>query len=85
MPGFGTRARGESPAGFPGGSHALGSTKIQLSQLAVWAAVGSLRDQTVARIWATTRELAAAGLMLLADKGSNAASQPALTRAPFRP
>ncbi len=43
---------------------------------------GSTHDLTAARIWGILRELAASGLIVLADKGYNGAGQPLLT--PYR-
>jgi len=43
---------------------------------------GAVHDLTAARIWGIVRELAAAGLMVLADKGYHGAGDPVLT--PYR-
>ena len=43
---------------------------------------GSTHDLTAARIWGILRELAAAGLIVLADKGCHGAGEPLLT--PYR-
>jgi hypothetical protein len=43
---------------------------------------GAVHDLAAARIWGIIRELAAAGLIVLADKGYHGAGDPALT--PYR-
>ena len=43
---------------------------------------GAVHDLTAARIWGIIRELAGAGLIVLADKGYHGAGDPALT--PYR-
>ncbi len=43
---------------------------------------GSTRDLTAARTWGIIRELAAAGLIVLADKGYHGAGEPLIT--PYR-
>jgi hypothetical protein len=43
---------------------------------------GAVHDLTAARIWGIVRELAAAGLVVLADKGYHGAGDPVLT--PYR-
>ena len=43
---------------------------------------GAVHDLTAARIWGIVRELAAAGLIVLADKGYHGAGDPVLT--PYR-
>ena len=43
---------------------------------------GAVHDLTAARIWGIMRELAAAGLITLSDKGYNGTGQPVLT--PYR-
>ena len=43
---------------------------------------GAVHDLTAARIWGIVRELAAAGLMVLADKGYHGAGNP--VRTPYR-
>ena len=51
----------------------------------VWvsgALPGAVHDLTAARIWGIIRELAAAGLIVLADKGYHGAGDPVLT--PYR-
>ena len=41
---------------------------------------GALHDLTAARIWGILQELAASGLITLADKGYHGAGEPVLTR-----
>ena len=43
---------------------------------------GAVHDLTAARIWGITRELAATGLIVLADKGYHGAGDP--VRTPYR-
>jgi hypothetical protein len=77
MPGFGTRVRGEGPAGIP--ERKPGARLHEDPSSAILRVSGplpgSVRGLTVARIWGTVEELAAAGLIVLADKGYNAAGQ----------
>ena len=74
----------------PGGSQpGVGAVGVLLGGWLVPAPVrgkdgvtGAVHDLTAARIWGIVRELAAAGLIVLADKGYHGPGDPALT--PYR-
>jgi hypothetical protein len=74
---------------FYSGKHRLHGMNLQVISAPdgeiVWVSgplPGAVHDLTAARIWGIVRELAAAGLIVLADKGYHGAGDPVLT--PYR-
>src|SRR5215469_5085426 len=80
---------GAADRAFDSGKHRRHGMNLQVISAPdgeiVWVSgplPGAVHDLTAARIWGIIRELAAAGLITLADKGYHGAGQPLLT--PYR-